>query len=466
MTLLRVVKRWVGAAPSGGGGWQLASGHYVPAKMALQIIAPRASLTTANRYYKQYPGIAYRVPVCVLGGAWPFKYELTSAPSGMAVGSVYGDADYGIITWPNPTTSGSPYTIDVKVTDQDGSIATVSYTLTVTTSGFIFIDPVNGNNSNAGTLASPKQSMSGLSSSAGDFIYLRSGTTAYGSISANVIIGYPGETCTLDCTGGGRFIDGTNHALCGLSIIPKDTSSGGQCISYWDSGATNILIFENTIAEPTGTEVSGSNSCLWMSTNNNPNYTQYVAFVGNTFQGSGFADFFLAYYTKYVLIENNSISNNSYNSFYAKLENKYWSIRRNVGMTGNSRELFEVSDYAAADSFELCWNKYNSSGDCTAYWMGNGAGATNIWYSRNTWIGNRHYSHISPINPLVITNDVFQFSDSSASSHGWVLEDGATLTATYSGEECVGRGATFLDSSGNLTGSYLTYKGTRGCEVA
>src|SRR5689334_21125847 len=78
------------------------------ANYPLQIIQPQPNLTTHSRFYKAYPGILYRVPVSVLGGAYPFTYSLTTAPSGMTI-----DAATGIISWPNPTTSGSPHSVTV-----------------------------------------------------------------------------------------------------------------------------------------------------------------------------------------------------------------------------------------------------------------------------------------------------------------------------------------------------------------
>src|SRR5689334_3733291 len=93
------VSRGSAALSGSGSAWQLAAGHYETAKIPLEIIAPRAGLTTANRYYKTYPGIAYRVPVVVLGGAFPFKFELLTAPSGMTIGQYDGDTDYGVINW-------------------------------------------------------------------------------------------------------------------------------------------------------------------------------------------------------------------------------------------------------------------------------------------------------------------------------------------------------------------------------
>ena len=51
----------------------------------LEIIQPKAGLSTTNRFYKAYPGLEYNVRMAVIGGAYPYIYSLTTAPNGMTI---------------------------------------------------------------------------------------------------------------------------------------------------------------------------------------------------------------------------------------------------------------------------------------------------------------------------------------------------------------------------------------------
>ena len=109
------------------------------ANYPLEITQPQAGLDTTNRFYKAYPGLEYNIRLAVISGSYPYVHELTTAPTGMTI-----DATTGEIQWDNPTTSGSPHSVTAKVTDSDSSTDTGSWTITVTTDGFYFLDAVNG----------------------------------------------------------------------------------------------------------------------------------------------------------------------------------------------------------------------------------------------------------------------------------------------------------------------------------
>lgn len=90
-----------------------------------------------NRIFRAYPGLVYNIRVAAVGGVYPFTYTLASAPVGMTI-----DANTGEINWPNPQTSAA----DIRVTVQDriGAVDTKTWSINVTTTGFRFIDAVNG----------------------------------------------------------------------------------------------------------------------------------------------------------------------------------------------------------------------------------------------------------------------------------------------------------------------------------
>src|SRR4051812_34834353 len=128
--------------------------------LAPVITYPRPDSETAAtaRHRINYPGQPYRIPVAVAFGAWPFRYELLTAPTGMTIGSqlqssggeLVAGPDYGVITWAQPT-AGS-HSVSVKVTDQTSVVQTVSFTLSVSASGWVFLNPAAATNG-SGTLA-------------------------------------------------------------------------------------------------------------------------------------------------------------------------------------------------------------------------------------------------------------------------------------------------------------------------
>ena len=152
----------------------------IAANYSLEIVQPQPNLTTVNRFYKAYPGLVYNVRPAVIGGAYPFTYTLTAYPSGMSINS-----STGIISWQNPTTTGSPHAVTVSVRDSEGTVATVSWTITVDSSGFYFVDAVDGKtvaNGGTGTFANPWKTIEDWyltkynTAYQGGFLYFRSGT--------------------------------------------------------------------------------------------------------------------------------------------------------------------------------------------------------------------------------------------------------------------------------------------------
>ena len=498
------------AAHCEAASWQLTPLQYETSKIPMELAAPRAGLSTANRYYKAYPGLLYRVPVVVLGGAYPYQYALTAAPSGMTVGQHYGDADYGIINWTNPTTGTSSVT--VQVTDQQGTVVSVNYSITVTTAGFIFVDSAKGHHSSAnggtgtGTLANPFLTMDDFYSGtvggaasyssrkadttySGYFVYYRAGTYATSTmategadnglrspfVSGNkpkVHLAYPGETATINTSGAAIIYYGDNsgnYYMGGLSFA--GLGSGGDNKAWeWDSGVNDIGSFECNYDASIASSGNGSNAALMMSRNNGY-FSNYVFMSHNTIVGLNTYDIFLGYQANKFVAEGNTISNNigDGHGFYAKITNQNWSIRGNVGLIGNSTALYNVDGYSTSNNIEVSWNNYKSSGDGASFGLTPSVAIGTVWQYRNTWqVGQQHVANMTVTN-LLVANDVLTYTGGSANTHGWFYDKQAVapvVTAKFSGEECVLRGSSCTDTSGKLTGTARTnYLGVRGFEI-
>lgn len=222
--LFLILNSMVAANPVG----QLPNGYYVPAKMPMTVIHPRPDSETNDwaRHRKAYAdgSVQYRIPISIQGGAYPFIFELLNGPTGMTIGNTMNSKDYGVVTW-TPGSTGGPYNVSVKVTDQDQASVTVNWTITATTTGFIFLDPntaVSGDGTKSNPLKTFADIHKGVGTDAtytGNIVYMRSGTHTLGGPEAignlelknnnkpAVWLGYPGETVIVDASTSKILVD-------------------------------------------------------------------------------------------------------------------------------------------------------------------------------------------------------------------------------------------------------------------
>ena len=132
---------------------QLPDGHYVPRKVDPILIYPRPDDETPEwaKHRRHHPGVPYRVPIGISFGSWPYFFEAVELPTGCTVGAFLtesGDAlrvgeDYGVVECTDPVEGTYPVHVRVHFQD-DYTPIDVRWTLEVTTSGTIVIDPQGG----------------------------------------------------------------------------------------------------------------------------------------------------------------------------------------------------------------------------------------------------------------------------------------------------------------------------------
>lgn len=443
---------------------------------ALEIIAPRAGLSTINRYFKAYPGLQYEVPIAVIGGRYPNTYSLISGPSGMSINS-----STGILTWPNPTTIGSPHSVTVRVTDALGATASVTWAITVTTSGFIFVQ-AGAANGGSGTLASPFNSIDDWyvnkldTSYSGQFLYFRSGTyntnvapiedgwrLAMPGHKPTVWLAYPGESPVIDVTGShiSPYPSISDWYMEGLTIRNMTTDFGVRI----DSGGDHMVFYRNTFDDmPIGAGGVGTNASGVMIANGGAK-SNYVAFVNNTFSDfiGGSAYGILGYYADKTLVQGNTftnLTNSSTKAIGPKMHNEYWFIRDNRINLGGSGDGIWIDTYPTTGNIEVSYNLSRSDGN--AFWLGQETGGYgNVESYRNTYVGAVVVDNLTA-NTTSFEADVIVNNSGSVDR---IDRSGAGGTLTRS-NILSGTGANgILDGSGNLQGSYrTTYLGTRGYE--
>lgn len=485
--------------PSGGSindsNWHLPPTNFVSAKMSPVIVFPRpdAETNTWARNRKTYPGLQYRIPIVVQGGAYPFKYDLVAAPAGMTIGKFWDQNDYGIVRWDNPL-SGS-YDIQVDVTDQDGTTVSVSWHLDVNTSKTLFLSPT-GNNANPGTLAQPKLSNSSWhlnndndTTYDGYHIYYRGGTYALDGDPATgnnirlhsgkpmVLLAYPGETPIFDMSTG-KFV-GFNALASHLG--PQDLfvsgirfENGDQTDAnshyFWLTGNSvkRVTLFENYFYN-LGPGSAGNDNPSVCFVSNTTNRKSYFAYVGNVYEdllasGNGVSAFD-HYYTDYTVFENNEFRNNQGRfGAWQKSHNDLATFRRNKGKfnTAGVEGLMNFSTYDQIPdaTAEFCWNYIeanNPSGFAGAIvWVDQEVkGKGHAFVYRNTFVGRVHartsgggvYTRMAENNVIV--------TDYSTPLNNFVDANNLIGSPTDG----------IIDATGNLQGTYQSSLGTHGWQI-
>ena len=226
--------------------WILPEGHYVRAKMPMRLVHPRPDTETSAwaRHRKAYPGIEYRIPIAVQGGAYPFYFDIIEAPEGMSIGQAVWDADYGVLSWtPSDSLKGQAFPVKIRVYGQEHgrevpetvgpSTVEVNFLVRVTdsTDDFIFVDG-SAESGGDGSIGAPLKTLIEVLGDGdpnavtypGRAVYLRQGIydtltddwhKNKGYAHANsartpvVFLGYPGEAATI------AFTNGTIYAVFG-----------------------------------------------------------------------------------------------------------------------------------------------------------------------------------------------------------------------------------------------------------
>ena len=160
---------------------------------------------------RAYPGVEYNIRAAVIGGTWPYRFELKAAPMGMAI-----DAQKGTITWKAPHTPGNEQ-VTVVVKDMAGRKAEQSFSLTVGKEGFYFVSP-DGSDANPGIFEKPWKTVvraaQSVENPADSTLYVRAGIHAVqaeaspGKKNVNVLhitensprrwVAWPGERPVID----------------------------------------------------------------------------------------------------------------------------------------------------------------------------------------------------------------------------------------------------------------------------
>lgn len=380
---------------------QLYCGPAIAANMPLEIINIKASGTGSpaiseyNRIFRAYPGIEYNIRAAVVGGTYPYTYSLSNAPAGMIINSKTGE-----ISWPNPQSNAT--NIQLSVTDQDNQTVNATWSITVSTSGFKFVQA--GVSNGSGTFASPYNSIANMAADANstDIIYFRDGTYSIGAggwVTYPVQwIAYPGESPVIN-------MNDTELATPGYALVYFDGFvfdnmdyttglSGGVVVGCSDYNTVRRNEFKNFSNQNT----SGLNENVGMlrSVACETYEFYYTVIQDNSlhdFQGGNAIG--SLYHQNKILIENNHIYNAlgqgagpSHNGISPKVNMYNFTARGNkIAMANGWLVGYDNSDMK--ENIEFDHNLFvNSSAGRMGVMMNWNLGQGRTWFHHNTLIGD------------------------------------------------------------------------------
>lgn len=490
-----------GGGAGGGSGGDGAGGTNTPsaAKFPLELVSPRAAgsapsndpgtpaMPSGHRIFKAYPGLEYNIRAVVVGGSYPFTYSLSNAPAGMVI-----DAATGEISWPDPTGASATPTITVR--DSEDTELSESWTITVTTEGFRFVDAVDGNDAGQGTLASPWRTLSEVKDSGapGQIVYFRSGTyTTEGMAlsggdtwqrveftgTAHPVqwIAYPGEAPVIDNEYTPGASDNRFIRLSGSDVHPVYLD-GFSIINSWDKGLqygswTDYGVFRRLSISDIAEAIDGSNPAGIMTLSSYGDAGWYTAYQDNDFHDNAAGGIKL-YSHKKVLWEDclfrDSGGGPDLKSHVPRFEVRGSTFANNAGnycgLFGNMN--FGGGGEGEAASGEIRHNLVLCGPEQLAMDVNQDGMAGEIFLYRNTFVGRvRVRNTDSADGPFHFENNVIVNDDTDGTDQVWfeAVEDPSRVTFS---DNLVGTPADgVVDASGSLQGEFLSYLGTHGHQI-
>jgi hypothetical protein len=433
-------------------------------------------IPASNRIFHAYPGIEYNIRAAVIGGVYPYTFSLSGAPAGMTI-----NPNTGEISWPNPTSDAGPITLTVR--DSTGRTVQTSWSISVHTSGFWFVDG-DYTGVSTGSITQPFKTLNELVQATdgrpNDIVYIRESARPY------TVVNYPsGPKPSLDGDGS-LYINvseygGTNSAETWLAypgeqpVIDLQNKFFLRTDRPYFDGLTILNGREYSLKTLGGTHYKTIRRSKWIGVEGATSTNRNQGFVFAIRQGDGY-NFVIQdnewsrfkgaqaigslYRTHKTLIENNHIfdgGQSGLHSFTTQIGLKETCL--NATIRANFIEIpadangMEIYNYASDEgALDFSYNRIirATPGVALKFWDPEDA-----YIYRNTIVGDIDFTPGSgpeaSQGPIYLFNNVIQGSLSDATY--------VTLRDNLMG------GSGLVDSRGNLTSAYAQYRGSRGYEI-
>lgn len=445
------------------------------------------AIPTTNRIFRAYPGVEYNIRAAVIGGVYPYAYELTTAPSGMTINSRTGE-----ISWPNPNTSGSPHAATLRVTDSESTQVSASWDITVTTSDFIFVQ-AGYSGTETGSITQPYSTLANMlanESTTTDIVYFRSGTyqmVDFNSGQDNVMnitysprnwVAYPGASVELE----GGFDDPSEArqiTIWGAFYFDGLTIKNSVRYAIFTDSNANYKTIRRCVFDGLVPNDDVNNNYGFVHTGNNgPGY--YFVIQDSEFKNWRNASAIGSLYNdKKMLIENNYIHSDlvsgspsgigSTNGISPKYYTDYLTVRGNIVvmqgdylMGGNNAAMID-SDYV-----EILFNVFHKNGAGLIGlldWEVGQQQRTHYW--RNTLIGYTGPRSSTPSGPYTFANNVVSNSNSFTNAYDfWLRGSQEEVTLTDNLTDTNVAALIDVDDDYKLISGQSEYIGSRGWQLS
>lgn len=437
-----------------------------------------------NRIFRSYPGIEYNIRAAVVGGVYPYTYELSGEPSGMAI-----DPDTGEITWADPQSDTG--TVTLTVTDEEGTVETAKWSIDVTSDGFLFVD-ASANSNGDGTKDNPYNSLTNMltdtldAGQGHDMVYFRSGTydmVDHNSGSDNILriddnptnwLSHPGEEVVLQGSsdaGKAYRINPMGKSIYFDGLIFKDVVGYGITLH----GKPNYYTIRKCVFDGLTPADDANRNYGFIYTSDGGSDTYYSVIQDNEFTDwHGAAAIGSLYRDRYLLIENNYIHTPSTDAepegigptmaLALKAHLDYLTVRGNEVQMGSVGSVFDgsVNCFFNLEYIDICFNFFNHDSTSNNRIMLNSQNHsegpnTNHKFYRNTWKANEGFFRFDPCGqgPFTIDSNVLIFENNQ------LERDCVTYTNNLEGTDS----DNIINSNGELTEDYSEYVGSIGHQI-
>lgn len=490
-----------------------APGQVEAANYPLELVSPRAAgsapssgqpaISSVNRIFWAYPGIEYNIRATVIGGAYPYTFSLSNAPSGMTI-----DERTGTIRWPNPTASAAA---TITVRDSENTTVSSTWSITVDAGRFIFLDAVNGREFDAatpgtGTIGNPFRRLRDLYSgdtygAKGDsrhvnkIAYFRNGTYYIDGFIEDASASNAGRMAVLDTAkpvawvaypGASPTINGQCSAL--SPQLGSRPCNFGRHIAFYGNanntyidgfrlinmavhafrvaGTGNYQVFRRSHYQVNGPTMLGVNQGFITFITGNEVYGNYTTIQDNTFEDIEQGVCVKLYSTSRILIEDNvcrNVRGNESEGFAAKAgEMHRVTIRNNRVYDVASRGIGGNMHFLR--SGEILFNRVWDA-DTTAVELNQDGLAGPIYFERNTIVGRVSMRNTDASDgPFYFRNNVIVNNDpgNRVTMENVTAPSRVIFTNNLTGSPS----QNIVDANLNLTTAFLSYLGTHGYQIS
>ena len=442
--------------------------------------AGSAGMASHARIYHAYPGLVYNIRAAVVGGAYPYTYSLTGAPSGMTI-----NAQTGEINWPSPSGSATPTLV---VVDSEGTRVQQSWTVTASTAAFRFVDAASGRNASSngcssscgtGMVDSPWRTLSDVyrsTASVNKIVYFRAGTYTVadmpmdgvggdweridfeGEATSTQWIAYPGQRPVIDYQNTGPLI----RLSASMVYIDGFETRNARVMAFQHPSGTVGPTFRKNLMHNLNNarvDLDGANAAFIMTTRGD---TTGTVIQDNEFHTSP-EDAIKVYMQRKLLIENN-IFHDQAKGIELKDSIEQFTVRGNTFYNISS---MAIGGNMAMDSFrtrgEILFNNVRSTSIAMDINQNGLAGAIQIY--RNTLVGRTQVRYTDASGgPFTFQNNVIVNSDNGTPSGSHILhiDVSAPQRVVVINNLAGSPSNNIVDSNGALTAAYASYRPTHG----